>query len=249
MESRFAPAQGSREEVCALSEEVITPDPEVTAEDASPALTDEAVVAYLSSKVGRDVTAADIERFKNLDTMAREVMREKSDLGRAKKAAPAPDPADDDDEIDIDSIDPKTRKLLRAFVEKEFGQALSLPSVQAEDDVNEAIESFMDDHKDVTPEALGEVIAELEAIGAGPKKPTKRATTAFLKTAYDLAKSRTIDMTTIEEAAYNKALEKIAAEAKERGEVVAVEKKRGVSDKVNADKALSELGFWDRLKA
>lgn len=226
-----------------MSDEVETQTPETPTEEAvpeTPALTNEQIAAALG------VDVASLDRLKNLDGMAKEVMREKSALGRAKKAE-ADAPVSMDDEPDLTAIDPNTRKLLKAFIEQEYGPALSLPSTIVEDEVNEAIESFMDDHKDVTPEALGDVIAELEAIGAGPKKPTKRATREFLKTAYDLAKSRSLDTDTLKKQARDEVLAELAAEAKDKGDVVAIEKKRGVSDKVDADKAATELGFWERI--
>lgn len=214
----------------------------------TPEISDEQVLAFLESKVGHPVVPADLERFANLDTMAREVMREKSELGRAKKAAPAAAP---DDSVDLDSIDPTTRKMLDKLIEQtvtaRFGASLSLPAIQAEEDVNSAIDEFMEAHDDITPEAVSTVIAELEAQGVRPAAPTKRATKAYLKTAYDIAKSRTLDMDAIKKAAKEEALLELAKEASEKGEVVAVEKKRGTSEKVDADVANVSLGFWERL--
>lgn len=229
-----------------MSDEEITPT-EAEQEEATPTtpeLTDDAVLAYLNKKYGKEFTPKELERLNNLDEMAKEVNRARSEIGRAKKAAPAPT---DDDEVDIDSIDPKTRKLLKKFVEQEFGAALSLPNVMAEDEVNEAIDEFTESHKDVPPELLGEVIAELEAVGAGPKKPTKRETTKFLKVAYDIARARTLDTDAIKAAAKQDVLAELAKQAKEKGEVVAVEKKSGVSDKVDADAENASKGFWDRI--
>lgn len=219
-----------------------TPDTEV---DTTPALTDEAVAAYLSEKVGRPITSAEFDRFKNLDEMAREVMREKSELGRAKKAAAPAAPATADEDVDLDSIDPKTAKLLRAFIQSEFGAALTLPTIQAEDEVSEAIDEFIASHTDVAPEVLGRVIADLESVGAGPKKPTRRATIEFMKVAYNVAKAQTMDVDALKKAAKDEALEELAKEASEKGEVFKVEKK-SAAPTVDDDPATG--GFWDRLK-
>jgi len=217
-------------------------EPEVT-EPEAPALTKEAIAEFLG------VDVASLDRVQNLDKMAREVMRDKSEFGRVKAAAPVAAPSADDD-VDLSTIDPATRRMLDKLIEQtvstRFGASLSLPAVQAEEDVNSAIEEFLEAHNDLTPEAIAAVISELEAQNVRPTRPTKRATKEYLKVAYDIAKSRTLDMDAIKRAAKAEALAELAKEASEKGDVVAVEKKRGTSEKVDADKANAELGFWER---
>lgn len=218
-------------------------EPEVP-ETEAPALTKEAIAEFLG------VDVASLDRVKNLDAMAREVMRDKSEFGRVKAAAPAAHIPSPDDDVDLSTIDPATRKILDKLIEQtvfqRFGESLSLPAVQAEEDVNSAIEEFLGAHNDLTPEAIAAVISELEAQNVRPIRRTKRATKEYLKVAYDIAKSRTMDTDAMEKAAYEKALAKIAADAADKGDVVAVEKKRGTSEKVDADVANAEKGFWER---